>query len=70
MRKEKWFFLGTYKPPSMNNQYFVDSLSDVIDNYSNVYDNCIVIGDFNLEPSQMHPETFMETHYYFNHCQK
>ena len=54
----------------MNNQYFVDSLSDVIDNYSNVYDNCIVIGDFNLEPSQMHPETFMETHYYFNLCQK
>ena len=54
MRKEKWFFLCIYKPPSMNSQYFLDSLSDIIDYYSNVYDNHIVIGDFNLEPSQMY----------------
>ena len=66
MRKEKWFFLCIYKPPSMNSQYFLDSLSDIIDYYSNVYDNHIVIGDFNLEPSQMYLETFMETHNYFN----
>ena len=44
----------------------LDSLSDIIDYYSNVYGNNIVIGDFNLEPSQMYLETFMETHNYFN----
>ena len=44
----------------------LDSLSDIIDYYPNVYDNHIVIGDFNLEPSQMHLETFMETHNNFN----
>ena len=38
MRKEKWLFLCTYKPPSMNSQYFLDSFSDIID-----YDNHIVI---------------------------
>ena len=47
IRKEKWFFLCKYKPPSMNSQYFLDFLSNNIDYYSNVYDNHIVIGDFN-----------------------
>ena len=50
----------------MNTQYFMDSLSDIIDFYSNVYGNHIMIGDFNLEPSQMYLETFMETRNYFN----
>ena len=27
MRKEKWLFLCIHKPPSMNSQYFLDSLS-------------------------------------------
>ena len=40
--------------------------TDIIDYYSNVYDNHLVIGDFNLEPSQMYLETFMETRNYFN----
>ena len=50
----------------MNSQYFLDSLSDIVDYYSNVYGNHIVIGDFNLEPSQMYLKTFIETHNYFN----
>ena len=67
MRKEKWFFLCIlYKPPSISSQYFLESLSDIIDYYSNIYDNHIVIGDFNLEPSQECLKTFMETHNYFN----
>ena len=32
----------------MNSQKFLDSLSDIIDYYSNVYGNHIVIGDFNF----------------------
>ena len=62
MRTEKWFSLCIYKPPSMNSEYFLDSLSDIIDYYSNVYDNHIMIGDFNLEPSQMYLKIFMKTH--------
>ena len=61
MRKKKWFFLCIYKPPSMKSQYFLDSLSDIIDCYSNVYNNHILIGDFNLEPSQMYLETFINS---------
>ena len=29
LRKEKWLFLSVYKPPSLNNQYFCDSLSEL-----------------------------------------
>ena len=50
----------------MNSQYFLHPLSNIIDYYSNVYGNHIVVGSFNLEPSQMYLETFMETHTYFN----
>ena len=45
----------------MNSKYFLKSLSNIIDYYSNVYDNHTVIGDFNLEPSQMYPETSILT---------
>ena len=41
----------------MNSKYFVDSLSYVIDYYSNVYGNHTVIGNFNSESSQMYVET-------------
>ena len=54
LRKEKWLFIRFYKPPSLNNQYFCDSLSELPDFfYSNIYDNKFVFGDFNLEIS--HP---------------
>ena len=50
----------------MSSQYFLDSLPNIIDYYSNVYDNHIVIDDFKLEPSQIYLETYMKTHNYFN----
>ena len=53
LRKEKWLFISVYKPPSLNNQYFCDSLSELLDFYSSIYDNKVVFGDFNLDIS--HP---------------
>ena len=38
LRKEKWLFVAIYKPPSLNRQYFLDTLSDLVDFYSNHYD--------------------------------
>ena len=49
LRKEKWLFISVYKPPSLNNQYFCDSLSELLDFYSSIYDNKVVFGDFNLK---------------------
>ena len=49
LKKEKWVIIGTYRPPRMNDTYFVDHLSTTLDVYNSKYDR-IVIGDFNLEP--------------------
>ena len=70
MRKTKWFFLCIYNPPSMNGQCFLDSLSNIIDYYSNVYGNHIVIGVRSLYliviAIVIGDLTFMETNNYFN----
>ena len=59
LRKDKWLFVSIYKPPLQNNQYFVSILSDLLDFYSNEYDNKVVLGDFNLEPSSPGMLSFM-----------
>ena len=66
LRKGKWFFLSIYKPPSQNCQYFLDSLHNIIDFYSGVYDNHIVLGDFNMDPSHTQLSAFMEHYNYYN----
>ena len=40
---------NVYKPPSLNNQYFCNSLSKLLDFYSSIYDNKVGFGDFNFE---------------------
>ena len=66
LRKEKWFFLSIHKPPSQNCQYFLDSLHNIIDFYSGIYDNHIVLGDFNMDPSHTQLSAFMEHYNYYN----
>ena len=38
LKKEKWLFVSVYKRPSRNNQYFSDSLSELLNFYSGVYE--------------------------------
>ena len=49
LRKDKWLFVSIYKSPLQNNQHFVNILNDLLDFYSNGYDNKVVSGDFNLD---------------------
>ena len=62
LRKEKWLFVGIYKPPSLKSQYFLDTLSDLLDFYSNHYDNKVILGDFNLKPAYPLMMTFLNEH--------
>ena len=66
LRKEKWFFLSIYKSLSQNCQYFLDSLHNIIDFYSGIYDNHIVLGDFNTDPSNTQLSAFLEHYNYYN----
>ena len=51
LRKEKWLVISIYRPPSQNSEYFLNSLTKIIDYFANTYDNYLIMGDFNLEPS-------------------
>ena len=61
LRKDKWLFVSIYKPPLQNNQSFVSILSNLLDFYSNKYDNKVVLGDFNLEATSPSILSFMDS---------
>ena len=51
---------------SQSNQHFLDILSDLLDVYSKDYDNKVILGDFNLEPSTPSIVSFMNNQNLFN----
>ena len=61
-----WLFVSIYKSPSQSNQYFLDILGDLLDFYSQDYDNKVILADFNLEPSNPRLVSFMNNQNLFN----
>ena len=59
-------FLKHIQASSQNCQYFLDSLHNIIDFYSGVYDNHIVLGDSNMDASHTQLSTLMEHYNYYN----
>ena len=55
-------FMCIYRPPSQNKQYFLDKLLDIIDHYSSIYGNYVILGDFNMELSGFLLNAFMQSH--------
>ena len=49
-----------------NKQYFLDNLTMIVDHYSSIYDNRIILGDFNLEPDSLISISFMQSLNLFN----
>ena len=45
--KRKWLFLGIYKPPCQDDIEFLNWIDSVLDQYLTIYENIILIGDFN-----------------------
>ena len=39
LRKENWLFVSVDKPPLQSNNYFLNTLNDLLDFYSGIYDN-------------------------------
>ena len=60
VKKQKWVLIGIYRPPNMNETYFLDQLSKVTDLYSKKYDRIVIMGDFNSEPSDEPIGTFCD----------
>ena len=66
LRNEKWLFVSIYKPLLQSNGYFLDTLNDLLDFYSCIYDNKVVFGDFNLEPNNPVIINFMDSQNFTN----
>ena len=66
LRKEKWMFMCLYRTLAQNKHYFLENLSLIIDHYSSIYDNHIILGDFNMEPNSPILVPFMQSLYLFN----
>ena len=48
LRKEKWLVISIYRPPSQNSAFFLNSITNITDHFTKVFDNYIIIVAFNL----------------------
>ena len=55
----KWLFVGFYKPPSQNEEFFISNLSKTINAFSTKYENILLMGDFNLTIKNKHLEELL-----------
>ena len=59
LKKRKWLFLSIYKLPSQNSQYFLNSISNMLDYYWNNYEYKIILRDFSMNPVKPEMKTFL-----------
>ena len=60
-RKSKWLLIGTYNPPSQNDQYYFDCLGKALDVYSS-YETIILTEGFNSQQSECVFDSFLYQH--------
>ena len=60
LRKCKWLFVSIYQLPLQNKKIF-SSLNNLLDFYSNEYDNKVVLRDFSLQPRSTSNLSFVES---------
>ena len=61
LRKEKWLVISIYRPPKQNSEYFLNELTKMIDHFTVNYENYIIMGDFNLQPTVPVLEDFLSS---------
>ena len=48
-KQKNWVFICIYRPPAPQEQYILGNLPAILDPYSSIYINHIILGDFNME---------------------
>ena len=64
--EKKWLIITVYNPHKKHGKVFLDNLSTLIDFYLKKYENYIIIGDMNLEPSDTVMKEFIENYELYN----
>ena len=62
IRKKKWLLVGTYNPNKNLTLNHLKEIGKNLDNYSSKYDNFILFGDLNSEPTESTVKDFCETY--------
>ena len=58
--RTKWFLMGGYNPKKEKIYYFLRHASKVIDKFMGNYENMIILGDLNVETSEVIMKNFCE----------
>ena len=53
--------ISIYYPLLQNSKYFLNSVTKIIDNFAKTYDNHLILGYFNLEPTDSALMGFLES---------
>ena len=56
---KKWLLLGNYRPPSQNDLSFISELNLALNFFSPIYENFVLLGDFNLSSENPNFKNFM-----------
>ena len=49
------------QPPSQDNEFFLNSLTVILDHFTKVYENYLIMADFNLEPHDKRSRYFLNS---------
>ena len=58
---KKWLLLGNYKPPSQNYLSFISELNLALNFFSPIYENFVLLGDFNLPTENSNLKNFIRS---------
>ena len=70
LKQNKWLVIAVYNPHRNHGKVFLENLSTLLDFYLRKYDNYIIIGDMNLEPSEPIMQDFIDNNCLYNLVKK
>ena len=62
LKQRKLLVVSIYRPPDQNLDYFLSSITGLLDHYLKSYEDFVIIGDFNANESNPAMETFLNQH--------
>ena len=60
LRKQKWLIICNYNPHKTRIKGYLECISKEIDSHSSKYDNFLLLGDFNSEPTEEAVKSFCQ----------
>ena len=62
LKQRKLLVVSIYRPPDQNLDYFLSSITSLLDHYLTIYEDFVIMGDFNVNESNPVMETFLNQH--------